>query len=258
MMRGRRPLRDRRGMRASIRGVAFRPVWAVAAAGLRVEDELRRMAARLLAQAVHEALVRTLRGELVDVFAREVARYQVVERVSEPLLAGPALERVLEQLDTAAVPQRIAERLLADGIAEQVAARVLAGPELPRLVELLLESPDAERLLAEALASPGVERMLTQIVESSVVDATVARVIDETAVRLPRSEAVWMLVDEIAASPAVTDAITQQSVGFADEMAGRVRERSKTADARLERLARGLLRRRARDADPGPTTTPAT
>jgi hypothetical protein len=245
-------------MTASLRGIALRPIWAVARAGLRVEDELRRTLAGLLAQALRTAVARTLQGELVDVVAQDIARYEVVERVSEPLLQGRALERVLEHLDTAAVPQRIAERLLADGIAEQVAARLLAGPELPRLLAATLESADVERLLAVALASPGVERMLSQIVESSVVDATVARVIDETAERLPRSEAVWLLVDEIASSPAVTDAITQQSAGFADEMAGRVRDRSKTADARLERFARGLLRRRARDADPGPTTTPAT
>jgi hypothetical protein len=232
-------------MTGSLRGAAFRPVWALARVGLRVEDELRRTLTGLLAQALRTAIARTLRGELVDVVAHDVVRYEVVERVSQPLLAGPALERVLELLDAAAVPQRIAEQLLADGIAEQVAARLMAGPELPRMLELALESP-------------GVERMLTQIIESRVVDATVARVVDETVARLPSSESMWLLIDEIAASPAVTDAITQQSAGFADEMAGRVRDRSKTADARLERFARGLLRRRARDADPGPTTTPAT
>jgi hypothetical protein len=258
-------------MTASLRGVALRPVWVLAGLGLRVEDELRRRVVWLAAETVEQVMVRALRGDLVDVFAREIVRYEVVERVSEPLLQGRALERVLERLDTAAVPQRIADRLLADGIAEQVAARLLAGPELQRMVELALASPraerlleltlesaGAERLLAVALASPGVERMLTQIVDSQVVDATVARVIDETAERLPRSEAVWTLVDEIAASPAVTDAITQQGAGFADEVAGRVRERSKTADARLEKLARGLLRRRPRGTDPGPSTTPAT
>jgi hypothetical protein len=134
----------------------------------------------------------------------------------------------------------------------------MESPRAERLLEQTLESAGAERLLAVALASPGVERMVTQIVESQVVDATVARVIDETIQELPQREAVWMLVDEIAASPAVTDAITQQSGNFADEVAGRVRERSKTADARLERFARGLLRRRPRETDPGPTTRPAT
>jgi hypothetical protein len=44
-------------------------------------------------------------------------------------------------------------------------------------------------------------------------------------------------------SPAVTAAITQQSVGFADQVAGELGERSRQADARLERIARRLLRR---------------
>ena len=51
------------------------------------------------------------------------------------------------------------------------------------------------------------------------------------------------MVDEIAHSPAVTDAIGQQSVGFADQVAGQVRVRSQRADARVERVARRLLRR---------------
>src|SRR5262249_7881791 len=99
MMRDRRPLRMGAGMTASIRRVAPRPVWALARVGLRVEDELRRLVTGLLAQAVEEAIARTLRSELIDVLAREIARYEVVERVSQPLLAGPALERVLDQLD---------------------------------------------------------------------------------------------------------------------------------------------------------------
>jgi hypothetical protein len=164
-------------------------------------------------------------------------RYRVVERVSATVLAGGTVERVLDDADTAGLPQRIADRLLADGIAEQVAERLLAGPELERLVRLVLESP-------------GFARALVQVVESRTVDETVARVVDETVARLPRSPAMWNLIDEIAGSPAVTEAIAQQSVGFADHVAGTVRDRSRTADAKLERAAWSLLRRRARDPMP--------
>jgi hypothetical protein len=52
-----------------------------------------------------------------------------------------------------------------------------------------------------------------------------------------------VLVEEIAESPAVTDAITQQGFGFADEVAGGMRARSRNADAWLERAARRALRR---------------
>jgi hypothetical protein len=68
------------------------------------------------------------------------------------------------------------------------------------------------------------------------------------------------VVDEVARSPAVTEAIAHQGAGFADQVAGELGERSRRADARLERVARRLLRRRpaADDADgtiamPGPS-----
>ena len=58
------------------------------------------------------------------------------------------------------------------------------------------------------------------------------------------------MVDEIAQSPAVTEAISRQSVGFANQMAGVARERSRTADARLERIAARLTRRPPRTRGP--------
>jgi hypothetical protein len=74
---------------------------------------------------------------------------------------------------------------------------------------------------------------------------------------LPSSEAMWALIDVIAQSPAVTDAITQQGAGFADQVAGEVRERSRSLDARLERGAWRLLRRRARTPPAGGPVPPA-
>jgi hypothetical protein len=61
--------------------------------------------------------------------------------------------------------------------------------------------------------------------------------------RLLESEDLWLLVDEIARSPAVTEAITQQSLGFADQVAGGVRARSRSMDDWLEHKARRALRR---------------
>jgi hypothetical protein len=169
------------------------------------------------------------------------------------------IDVVVARAERAEIPLRVAERLLADGIAEQVAARLLEGPELERIAKLTVESPalhaavaDAldseamERLLSRVLETEGVQRLVTQVVESRVVEDAVARIIDDAAARLPDSEAMWALIDVIARSPAVTDAITQQGVGFADQVAGEVRDRSRTVDDRLERAARRLLRRRPR------------
>ena len=50
----------------------------------------------------------------------------------------------------------------------------------------------------------------------------------------------------------MTEAITQQSLGFADEVADEVNQRTRRADAITERVARRLLRRRARVEPPPP------
>ena len=148
-----------------------------------------------------------------------------------------AAERVLARAEAAGAPQRILDRLLADGIAEELASRVLNGAEL-------------ESIVAQALESPGMERLINRAVESRLSDETITRIVDETVTRLPERDALWALIDEIAQSPAVTDAITQQGMGFADQVADDVRERSRHADVRLERAALRLLRRHPRDADP--------
>ena len=87
-----------------------------------------------------------------------------------------------------------------------------------------------------------------QVIESRLLDQVVARLLE--------SEELWLLVDEIAQSPAVTEAITQQSLGFADEVADEVNVRTRRADAVAERVARRLLRRHPR-VEPPPATADA-
>jgi hypothetical protein len=185
------------------------------------------------------AVSRTLAGPLVEAVSRDVVRYAVLDRVAETLLRGDALESVLERAEAADVPRRVVDRMLANGIVEQTTARVLEGPELERAVERVLDSAAAERLVGRVIES---------------------RLLDEVVRRLLESEDLWLLVEEIARSPAVTEAITRQGVGFADQVAGDVRARSRNADAWLERAARRALRRPATDDVPdepaGPGATP--
>src|SRR3954465_7384087 len=121
---------------------------------------------------------------------------------------------------------RLLDQLLAAGFADQIATRLLEGPEMERIVARAIESPSAERIVA-------------RVIESQLLDAAVARLLE--------SKDLWLLVDEIARSPSVTQAISHQSLGFAEEMAGEVRERSHKADARVERLARRLFRKQEPD-----------
>jgi hypothetical protein len=180
---------------------------------------------RVVTSALTErAVSRALEGSLVEAAGRDVVRFAVLERVADSILSGDAVEAVLERAQAADVPRRVADRLLAEGMVEEAAARVLEGPEVERVVEAALESAAMERLVG-------------RIVESRLVDEAVARLLE--------SEDLWLLVDEIAHSPSVTDAITQQSMSFADEVADRVRARSRGADAWLERKARRALRRKS-------------
>jgi hypothetical protein len=179
--------------------------------------------------AAERAAGTALGGRLVDAVARDLARYAVLERVAEPLLAGEVLERTLARAESAGLSQRLADQLLADGAAERVAERLLAGPEL-------------ERLVTHAVESPTMEQLLARVIDSELLGEVVAGLLER--------EELWTLVEEVAGSPAVASAITQQGVGFAGEVAGEVRERSEHADAWLERKAWRMLHWRGRARPP--------
>jgi hypothetical protein len=110
-----------------------------------------------------------------------------------------------------------------------------------------------EDAIDRAITNGLIERVVDRLVAEQVIERAVdrvfddERVIDEVVKRLLESDALWVLVDEIAKSPAVTEAIGRQSIGFADQVAGEVRKRSRSADARLERVARRALRRPQRE-----------
>ena len=125
---------------------------------------------------------------------------------------------------------RRAERLTLATLDAMLASRV--GEEA---VDRVLDSELAKRAIARA-----VERVADEMGEGPALDSPA---MDRLVARLLESDELWLIVDEIAQSPAVTEAITRQSVGFADQVAGQVRDRSRSADARLERAARRALRR---------------
>jgi hypothetical protein len=86
--------------------------------------------------------------------------------------------------------------------------------------------------------------------EALVGDVLDSRLLDTSIARVLASEELWLVVDEVARSPAVTEAIAHQGAGFADQVAGELGERSRRADARLEGMVRRLLRRRPAPEDP--------
>jgi hypothetical protein len=147
--------------------------------------------------------------------------------------AGHGAERATLATLDAVLESRIAreavDRVLTSELAAQAVRKAVDGP----LVDAV--APELERIAERALDSPAAERIVVRVLESRLLDEAVRRVLE--------GEELWIVVDEIAQSPAVTEAITRQSIGFADQVAGEVRDRSRHADAWLERAARRALRR---------------
>ena len=109
-------------------------------------------------------------------------------------------------------------------------------------LEGLLASPRLQAILELMLATDGAKRLIDIFFDSGMFDRLVERLI--------ASDSLWYLVDEIVASPAVTAAISQQGLGFADQLGGAVRERSRRADDWLERTARHVTHRRPNNNRP--------
>lgn len=115
------------------------------------------------------------------------------------------------------------------------AAEAAAFAALDAVLSSKLVEEAIDRTIASALAEHAVNTVLDE-----------RRIIDETVARLLDSEEVWLLIERIAQSPAVTEAIAHQSVGFADQVADGLRARTRNADLWLERTARRALRRQPR------------
>lgn len=172
-----------------------------------------------------------------------------VGRRAGQALAEPARRAVLSSLDaalaaadaavTSPLAQEAASRILASRLADDVFQRltvqVIDSPELQRRLVQAIDSPEFERLISQALSSPEAGRLVAQVIDSRLVDVVVEQLLV--------CDGLWLLIDEIAQSPSVTAAISHQGVGFANQIAGVARERSRTADDRLERLAARLTRR---------------
>lgn len=126
-----------------------------------------------------------------------------------------------------------------------VGAAAGAGISLERrAVDRLLESGELERFLASAQFQAIVAQVVrsdgaTQLIDTFFDSGLFDRFVD----RLLASDGLWRLVDVIAASPAVRAAISQQGLGFADQLGDVMRERSRKGDRRLERVADHLMRR---------------
>ena len=168
-------------------------------------------------------------GERAEARARVDARRQVAAAVEGVLTNRLVAETVTD--------------VLSRGVVDRVVVQVIESPEFERAVIAGLDSPALEELVARIVESPGLERAITRVLESELVD--------ELSDRLLASEEVHRWVQQIAQSDEVRAALTLQSMGLVDEVAGTMRARTVSADAVAERVARSVLRRK-----PAPWTRP--
>ena len=194
------------------------------------------------------------------------------ERVQAALkkaLETEGAEHVVETLFESGLVDEFVDRLVVDGaiwglldgvLASEGAERLIGSPALWGLIDKALQSQAAQQLvdsgalwslIDKAIESQGAERFINNpsfwslidgALESDGAERLVDRLFDSGLAdlfvdRLLTSKAVWDLVDEIAASPAVTAAVTQQSLGLADQVGSEMRARSRKADAWLLRAA---------------------
>ena len=119
-----------------------------------------------------------------------------------------------------------------------------------RAIDRLLDSGELEQLLASPRLQAAIEQVLNSDGANKLVDTFFASgLFDRLVDGLLASDGLWHLVDVVAASPAVRAAISQQGLGFADQVGGEVRRRSRKADDSLERIARRMVHPRRHEAD---------
>jgi hypothetical protein len=154
----------------------------------------------------------------------------------DALLASRFGSEAVDRILASELADRAIGKALEGRLVEIVARDMVRYAVLERVTDQLVADGAIDRSVEAALESPALERVVVQVLESRLLDEAVRRLID--------GDELWILVDEIAQSPSVTDAIARQSVGFADQVAGGVRARSRRADAVLERAAKRALRRK--------------
>jgi len=132
-------------------------------------------------------------------------------RIAARVLRGP-LETAVEDLLSAPEVGRILDRALSGPLPEELARSMARHQVLDRVVRKLAVDGELERLLDAALASPRTRTLLDQALAS---------------------DQMRHVVERVAGGPEIRAALAVQSAGFADEVAGGLRETAADLDGRV-------------------------
>jgi hypothetical protein len=191
-------------------------------------------------------------GRILERETRRIggAAEQVALRALDAALDSALARAAVDAIVASKLVEHAVDAALRGPLLDAVAADVARHRVVQRLLDPLLEGEAIEQLIAAAEAADLPNRVADRLLQDGVADAAVARLL--------ATEELWILVDEVARSPSVTEAISHQSAGLAEQMAEVVRDRSRSADARLERAARRVLGRPAPIDANGATRRPRT
>ena len=173
--------------------------------------------------AAHLPGVSTMAREGAAVRGRLRSR---LEGLVEDALGAPEVTRVIDRAFAGRLPDAIVTSLLEQRVPERIAAEIADSVDLDVAITTALDHETTQQIVQTVLLSPGFDRLLVQATDRALNGPEMQRVIEH-----------------VAASPEVREALTRQSATLADEMVTGVRTRAEVLDDAVERTVRGWLRR---------------
>jgi hypothetical protein len=149
-----------------------------------------------------------------------------LEGLFDDALTAPEVERAVDRLIAGPLPDAVVRSLLEHQVVERLAAELASEIDVDLAVSAALEHETTQRLVAAIVSSPGLDQLLVHATD-----------------RVLRGPELQRVVDHVARSPEVRDALTQQSTTLATELADGLRTRAESLDEAAERTVRGWLRR---------------
>ncbi len=149
-----------------------------------------------------------------------------LEGLLDDVLTAPEVERAINRVLAGTLPDAIVRSLIENQVVENVAGELAASVEIDAVVTTVLEHETTQQLVAAVIASPGLDQVLIQATDRALRGPELQRVIEY-----------------VAASPEIRDALQQQSTTLAQEMAQGLRSKAEGLDDIAERTVHGWFRR---------------
>ena len=139
-------------------------------------------------------------------------------------------------------PARTAARAWRDEF-ESAVDGVLSAPEIARVIDRALAGPLPDEIARSIVRHRVIERVVAELASSGELDRLLSAALAtprtlELTDRVLASDATHNAVRQVAASPAVRDAIARQTTGFAEDVLESVRLSAVRLDDRVERAVR--------------------